>query len=464
MSHSEGDILCGYRLIRQLGEGGMGSVWEAEQAHLGRRVALKIVAAGTEKQEDLRTRFFQEARASAKVEHPNVVQVLDFEVTDDGEPLLVMELLRGESLEERLLRDGPLSLDDARALMTQGSAALAAAHAVGVLHRDIKADNFFVVEGADLKVKLFDFGIARQTSAPSHRITGPPEGVAFASETKALHAREDTPRELHLLSLARYLSFSYVPGEATLLAGVRALPPGTAIELDARGDERSRIVFFRPEEPADLAAREEELARDETQGARYATTLRAALDDVVEGHLAATDELGVPAAFLSGGVDSSLVVALAARLGRTPECFSIAFGDDVPNELEWSKLVADHVGAKHHVLTLDAHVMREALEETAYLLDDPIGDPLTVPNVMLARAAAASGFRRVLNGEGGDPCFGGPKNVPMLLASWYGDEPRERAYARAYARFFDELPALLVPGVLPRRTQPVVQWRRRGSE
>ena len=247
MSHSEGDILCGYRLIRQLGEGGMGSVWEAEQAHLGRRVALKIVAAGTEKQEDLRTRFFQEARASAKVEHPNVVQVLDFEVTDDGEPLLVMELLRGESLEERLLRDGPLSLDDARALMTQGSAALAAAHAVGVLHRDIKADNFFVVEGADLKVKLFDFGIARQTSAPSHRITGPLEIFGtphFMSPEQLLSPDEiDERSDLYGFAVCMYYAITGVlPFAGDSLAAVclavtsgefaapttlrRGLPPG----------------------------------------------------------------------------------------------------------------------------------------------------------------------------------------------------------------------------------------------
>ena len=279
-----------------------------------------------------------------------------------------------------------------------------------------------------------------------------PHGLAFASETKAIHARGDVPRALDPLSLARYLSFSYVPGEATLLAGVRALPPGTAVRFDAAGDEIARETFFRPEEPADLADREDALSRDPSLATVWSTRLRAELDDVIDAHLAATDALGPPAAFLSGGVDSSLVVALAAKLGRTPACFSVAFGDDVPNELVYSKMVADHVGAQHHVLTLDANVMRDELEETAYLLDDPIGDPLTVPNVMLARAAAANGFRRVLNGEGGDPCFGGPKNVPMLLASWYGDEARERAYARAYSRFFDELPTLLTPDTFARAT------------
>jgi asparagine synthase (glutamine-hydrolysing) len=270
-------------------------------------------------------------------------------------------------------------------------------------------------------------------------------GLAFASETKALHARGDVGRTLDELSLARYLSFSYAPGEATLFREIRALPPGVAVRYDETGAERERCTLFHPTEPADLAARGDALAADPSLAHGYARTLRATLEDVVDAHLAATDSLGPPAAFLSGGIDSSLVVALAARGGRVPTCFSIAFGDDLPNELRYSGMVARHVGASHEIVTLGPDDMASALTEAAYLLDDPIGDPLTVPNALVARAASARGFRRALNGEGGDPCFGGPKNVPMLLASWYGDEPRDRAYARAYQRFFDDLPRLLTP-------------------
>jgi asparagine synthase (glutamine-hydrolysing) len=95
--------------------------------------------------------------------------------------------------------------------------------------------------------------------------------------------------------------------------------------------------------------------------------------------------------------------------------------------------------------------MIESLPETVYLLDDPIGDPLTVPNHVLARTARAQGFRRVLNGEGGDPCFGGPKNIPMMLAEWYDPLPgaRERAYLRSYQKLYDDLPRLLSPELSP---------------
>ncbi|CAN5716108.1 hypothetical protein BH09MYX1_BH09MYX1_00040 [soil metagenome] len=175
MTYQAGAVLCGYKLIRQLGEGGMGSVWEAEHTHLGRKVAIKIVSEDADKQDEIRKRFFQEARSAAKIEHPNVVRILDFEVTDTGEPLLVMELLRGETLDERIVRDGPISLDETRSIVIQACAGLGAAHAAGVLHRDVKAENLFLVGGDNLLVKLFDFGIARQKVPPARRITGPLE-------------------------------------------------------------------------------------------------------------------------------------------------------------------------------------------------------------------------------------------------------------------------------------------------
>ena len=302
----------------------------------------------------------------------------------------------------------------------------------------------FVVAAYDRRAR--SLWLARDaTGQRAMYVARTPGGLTFASETKALHARGDVGHTLDELAIARYLSFSYAPGEATLFREIRSLPPGVAVRFDETGDERERCSVFHPREPDDLAARGEALAADPSLAAGYARTLRDALEDVVDAHLEATDSLGPPAAFLSGGIDSSLVVALAARGGRVPKCFSIAFGDDLPNELRFSRMVAEHVGAEHEVVTLGPSDMATALTETAYLLDDPIGDPLTVPNALVARAASATGYRRALNGEGGDPCFGGPKNVPMLLASWYGDEPRDRAYARAYQRFFDDLPRLLTP-------------------
>lgn len=174
MNVGPGSVFRGYRLVRKLGEGGMGSVWEALQPHLRRRVAVKIVARELHEQPALRRRFLQEARAHARIEHPNVVRVFDFEVTKNGEQLLVMELLEGIDLDARIRRDGPLSLTDARTLATKACAALEAAHAAHVVHRDVKAENLFLVGGSVGELKLIDFGIAREKHA-GPRLTAPLE-------------------------------------------------------------------------------------------------------------------------------------------------------------------------------------------------------------------------------------------------------------------------------------------------
>src|SRR6185436_16173279 len=105
-----------------------------------------------------------------------------------------------------------------------------------------------------------------------------------------------------------------------------------------------------------------------------------------------------------------------------------SFGSEYPNELSFSSLVASHCGTRHHIVELSPSAILRYLDESIALLSDPIGDPLTVPNALLFREAARQ-VGVVLNGEGGDPCFGGPKNIPMLLAELFGDgaEPASSA-------------------------------------
>jgi asparagine synthase (glutamine-hydrolysing) len=164
-------------------------------------------------------------------------------------------------------------------------------------------------------------------------------------------------------------------------------------------------------------------------------------------------------AFLSGGLDSSLVVALAARLhGDRVKTFSVSFGPGYANELPFSSLVASHCRTDHTIVELSPATVLRYLDESIALLSDPIGDPLTVPNVLLFREAATE-VGAVLNGEGGDPCFGGPKNLPMLLAELYGDgsggeasanRPRERSYLRAHLKCYDDLDTMLTADVRDR--------------
>lgn len=156
-----GDVVGGkYRVDRILGEGGMGQVWAARHAVTGKHVALKILK--SEREED-RARLLREARAACAVRHAGVAQVHDITTLDDGSPMLVMDLLEGESLRARLLRDGSLSFEDTCAILSDVLAAVHAAHAIGIVHRDLKPDNVFLCK--DGSVKVLDFGIAKLVTA-----------------------------------------------------------------------------------------------------------------------------------------------------------------------------------------------------------------------------------------------------------------------------------------------------------
>jgi serine/threonine-protein kinase len=153
-----------YEIVRLLGQGGMGAVYEARN-HLGRRFALKLLLDPRLAQdEQLVSRFFREAKASAGIESEHVVQVYDTGI--DGEtrwPFIVMELLRGEDLEHTIVRVGALQPMVAARIVSQAAAGLAKAHASGIVHRDIKPANIFLTEreAGDLVVKILDFGIAK---------------------------------------------------------------------------------------------------------------------------------------------------------------------------------------------------------------------------------------------------------------------------------------------------------------
>ncbi|HEV7555971.1 MAG TPA: serine/threonine-protein kinase, partial [Kofleriaceae bacterium] len=156
-----GETLGVYRVAQLLGKGGMGYVYRAEHVKLGREVALKLLRADYSRRRDSVARFFQEARTVNRVRHRNIVDVTDFVELDDGTTFIIMELLTGTSL-GRWARTG-IDLPRALAVLVQICDGLGAAHAVGVVHRDLKPDNVVVVptsDGAEL-VKLLDFGVAK---------------------------------------------------------------------------------------------------------------------------------------------------------------------------------------------------------------------------------------------------------------------------------------------------------------
>jgi asparagine synthase (glutamine-hydrolysing) len=254
-----------------------------------------------------------------------------------------------------------------------------------------------------------------------------PEGLLFASTLRALLATGLVERTLSLPAVATYLTYAYLPGRETLVRGVRELLPGEVLQF-RDGTVTSSRLWSLPAQ-TDYAADEEALR----------LALRARLEEAVRRRLPAGKTVG---AFLSGGLDSSLVVALARLLHDAPvETLSVSFGPDYANELPFSSLVAEHCRTRHRIVELSPAVVLHHLDDSIGLLSDPIGDPLTVPNALLFREAARD-VGVVLNGEGGDPCFGGPKNLPMLLSELYGGG-RERSYLRAHLKCYDELDTML---------------------
>src|SRR5688572_21743902 len=155
-------IASRYILRGLVGHGGMGAVYEAEHLGLGKRVAIKFVDPEFATEEQVVARFAREARAMSAIESAHIVTVFDAG-TEDGRPFLVMELLRGEDLGQRLRRAGRVPLGEAMHVVAQVLKGLVRAHAAGIVHRDLKPDNVFLVrsDGDPLFAKIVDFGISK---------------------------------------------------------------------------------------------------------------------------------------------------------------------------------------------------------------------------------------------------------------------------------------------------------------
>jgi eukaryotic-like serine/threonine-protein kinase len=171
------EVTPSVRLVRQLGAGGMGTVWLADHRALHTQVVVKFMAVELATDTSSVARFSREAGAASNVKSPHVVQMLDHGVTREGVPFIVMELLEGEDLSHRVSRLGPIPAQDVQLIVEQVCKALGRAHERGIVHRDIKPDNIYLcnVGGDEIFVKLLDFGIAKAG-----------EGTMGATKTGAL--------------------------------------------------------------------------------------------------------------------------------------------------------------------------------------------------------------------------------------------------------------------------------------
>jgi serine/threonine protein kinase len=237
-------------LLRQIGQGAVGAIFEAEDTWIGRRVALKVLHPHVARHPDVMWRFRREARAAASIEHPNIVSVLEVGQRRDGTYYIVQELLDGISLRRHLEERGQLSPPEALEIMAPIMGALVAAHRKDIIHRDIKPENIILARSAsgEITPKLIDFGIARMASTDSDMDTE--EGVllgtpSYMSPEQAEGGQVGTGTDVWAVGAVLY----------ELLSGTRPFKaPTPAMVVDKIRTERpARITGLVPALPSELA-------------------------------------------------------------------------------------------------------------------------------------------------------------------------------------------------------------------
>ena len=175
-----GRTISHYRIVEKLGEGGMGVVYVAEDTHLGRRVAFKTLTTRADNQH-FRARFLREARAVSALSHPNIAAIYDYGETEQDEPYIVMELIKGETLSD-LMHKEKLTIPRSIEIIKQVAEALGEAHAQGIIHRDIKPSNVAINERGN--VKVLDFGLAKQIQLEPANPSDPEQRTLMNTQTR----------------------------------------------------------------------------------------------------------------------------------------------------------------------------------------------------------------------------------------------------------------------------------------
>lgn len=315
--------LAHYTVLRRVGNGAFGTVFEAFDEKLHRRVAIKVLNPQLATTAAARQRFIREARSMAAVTHENVVRV--YAVEDQPVPYMVMEYVDGETLQDRMDRDKPLGTDLVVHLTRQVAAALAAAHAIGLVHRDVKPANVLLERGSTPTVKLTDFGLARAVDDASLTRSGTVVGTPmYMSPEQALGSTVDHRTDLFSLGSLMYVMTSgqapfRAPSTVAVLKRlvdetpqpIAELIPGTPQWLV---DLIQRLHAKNPDERIQTAREVERLlAKAQTEGA-VEVEQPAGATPAAAGHTPEATAAG-NASHLPGWVAAAVAVAVTALVG-----------------------------------------------------------------------------------------------------------------------------------------------------
>jgi len=265
-----------YEIVELIGVGGMGSVYAARNPIIDRQVAIKVIASHLCRDPDVVQQFVIEARAANQIANRHVVDIHTLGTLSDGRPYLVMQLLRGETLTQRLSY-GPLEVDDAVPILDQIAEAAEAAHAVPIVHRDLKPDNVFLEDGSDgPQVKILDFGIARLAGTAGGEDEQGVRGGGILAGTPHYMAPEQaraqlvgTPADLYAVGLIAFEMLAGRPvfdadtAEGVLVAHMKSTPP--------------LLRALRPDVPPDLERLIDRLLAKDPSERPTATDVRRAL-------------------------------------------------------------------------------------------------------------------------------------------------------------------------------------------
>jgi serine/threonine protein kinase len=324
-----------YEIVRRIGEGGMGAVYEGRHTVLGRPLAVKVLLEKFHDKTELVARLLQEARLASAIGHENIVDVTDFGTTADGRAFVVMEFLEGESLAQVVIRDAPLAVERCLRIARQVASALGAAHGKGIVHRDVKPENVFLLRrGEQDFVKVVDFGVSkavrtRDDGADLMRLTrtGMVLGTPLYMSPEQARGNEDVDARADIWAMGVML-YECLTGEVPFRANNYLAVISQVLTQDVQPPSRLRPELGIP--PAVETLVMKAMEKDRTK--RYQTM--ADLERDIDRLLAGDPNVGLPVEELtppaepvkSGsrwhlGIGAILItgVGLAMALARTEE-------------------------------------------------------------------------------------------------------------------------------------------------